>query len=246
MAKCKVFSAEEIVIWRKAGAILAECLQYTKQYAKEGTTTLELDTLAEEFILERGGKPAFKGYQGYPNTLCTSVNDQCVHTIPNETVLKNGDIISIDCGVAVDGLCTDACITVPVGDVSTDATNIMRATEDALAQAVMIMKGGVMTGDIGYVVEECAKEYGVSVVRELTGHGLGTSLHEYPNILNYGKPGSGVALPAGTVVAVEPIFSTGSGNIKEGNWTISSSDGGLCSHHEHTILVTDSGCEILA
>lgn len=243
-----VFSPAEIESFRKAGKILRDCLTMLVPHVKEGITTKELDSIAEEFIRLRGGEPGFKGYHGYPATLCTSINEECVHGIPSDRVLNNGDIVSLDCGVKLDGLNTDACITVPVGNVSSEATHLLKVTQDALAAAVDVIRAGVRVGDISATIEEVIRKGKCVPLRPLTGHGLGKDLHEFPDIPNHGKRGSGPILPANTVIAVEPIVSIGSDDVKESpdRWTLSTADGSLSAHFEHTILITEDGCEVLA
>lgn len=248
MAIIQTFSPEQIATFRKAGIILRDCLEMLKAQVKPGITTAELDRLAEHFILSQGGEPAFKGYHGYPSTLCTSVNEECVHGMPGERVLAEGDIISLDCGVRVDGLNTDACITVPVGTISAEAQHLLDVTEKALKHAVSIIKAGTKVGDISSAIEDTIRKGKCAPIRPLTGHGLGYNLHEPPDIPNFGRKGSGPVLPAGTVIAVEPIVSLGSDDVREtgDGWTLITDDHSLSCHFEHTILVLDGGCEVLA
>lgn len=233
---------------RKAGQILRACLDMVSQHVRPGETTGELDRLAEQFIRDSGGLPAFKGYQNYPATLCTSVNDECVHGIPGKRELKDGDIVSLDCGVIVDELYTDACITVGVGAISKEAENLLNVTQFALQEVLTIIRAGVRVGDISATIQALVEKGGCSAVRSLTGHGLGYSLHQFPDIPNIGKKGTGPMLPANTVVAIEPIVSLGSAEVKDGGdgWTLVISDGALSAHFEHTILITQNGCEVLA
>lgn len=242
------YSKGEIASFRKAATILRDCLTMLPLHVKAGVTTLELDTIAETFIRERGGKPAFKGYHGFPSTLCTSINEECVHAMPSDRALEEGDIVSLDCGVIVDGLYTDACITVGVGTIDADAAHLLTVTKRALDAAVNIIKAGIHTGDISAIIERTAKEGDCSPVQSLTGHGLGRDLHEYPDIPNSGKAGTGPVLPAGAVIAVEPIISLGSNQIRTSSdgWAIVTEDGAWAAHFEHTILVTEKGCEVLA
>lgn len=216
--------------------------------ALRGVTTMELDQTAERFIREHGGLPAFKGYGGFTGTLCTSVNEECVHGIPGSRALKDGDVVKLDCGVIVDGLYTDAAITVIVGPPSEDAQRVIEASEEGLRRAIALVRGGVRVGDLSACIEATAREYRCNPVKGLVGHGLGRSLHCHPDIPNEGKAGSGPVLPAGTVIAIEPIITLGKGDMRqlEDGWTIVTRDGTLCSHTEHTVLVTESGHEILA
>jgi methionyl aminopeptidase len=245
----QIFSSAEIASLRKAGKILAECLAHTANAVKPGITTLELDRIAEEFILDHeGARPGFKGYRGYPGTLCTSVNDECVHGIPGHKVLDEGDIISLDCGVLLDGLNTDACITVPVGSVGDDVKKFLSVTSEALEVACALVAPGRRIGDLSHAVQKHVERNGYSCVNGLTGHGLGTHLHQYPDIPNVGKAGTGPVLPPNTIIAIEPITAMGRGAMRdnEDGWTISTADGSLSAHFEHTILVTEEGYEILA
>lgn len=248
MPSAHIFSAAEHRSFRKAGVILGEVLRHVAAAATDGVSTLALDRMAEEFIRARGGAPAFKGYNGYAHTLCTSVNDECVHGIPSKRVLKNGDIVSLDCGVIVDGLYTDACVSVGIGTVAPQAAHLLAVTKDALDAALHVLKGGVRVGDVSATVEEVVLRGDCRCIPALTGHGLGTTLHQFPDIPNVGRRGSGPVLPAGTVIAVEPIVCLGSTQIMEAQdgWTIKTKDGSLCAHFEHTVLLTEDGCEVLA
>jgi methionyl aminopeptidase len=248
MGKVQVFSSAEIDTFRQAGNILRDCLQMLVPHVKAGISTMKLDHMAEEFIRSRGGEPAFKGYHGYPSTLCTSINEECVHGMPGARTLKDGDIVSLDCGVRLDELNTDACITVPVGHISAEAVHLLEVTKEALDFAVSILHAGVKVGDLSAAIEKIIRAGKCLPVKALTGHGLGRNLHEYPDIPNFGKQGTGAVLPAGTVIAVEPIVSLGSDNVREtgDGWTLITDDGSLSAHFEHTILITERGCEVLA
>ena len=249
MSDIQILNAEEQDIVRKSGKLLRATLNLMKQEAKAGMTTEELDTIAEEFILSHDGAlPAFKGYHGYPATLCTSINEQCVHGLPSDRVIKEGDIVSIDCGVLMGGLYTDACITVPIGTISKQAIHLLAVTEKALDLAIATIKEGTQTGTISATIQEYVESEGFKSVRSLTGHGLGTGLHQYPDIPNTGKKHTGPELPLGALIAVEPIVSAGADDIKEDkdNWTLSITDGGLSAHFEHSMLVTTDGVEIIA
>ena len=249
MSKFQIFTPAEITSMRRAGKILRECLQHTAKHVKPGITTLELDRIAEEFIRSHeGAVPAFKGYRNYPCTLCTSVNDQCVHGLPGKRVLKEGDIIALDCGVMVDKLYTDACISVGVGKISSEAETFLRESEAALEKACALIAPGVHIGDLSSTIQQHVESKGYSCVQSLTGHGLGATLHQFPDIPNTGTAGTGPVLPVHTIIAVEPITAMGGGSIRdEGDgWTISTKDGSLSAHFEHTVLVTEKGHEILA
>ncbi len=243
----QIFSPREIDSLRKGGKILHDCLEHVAAKVKPGIQTLELDRIAEEFIRKRGGKPAFKGYYGYPATLCTSINDVCVHGIPGKEILKEGDIVGVDCGVVFDGLYTDACVTVPVGKISKDAGHLLEATEEALRAGLAEVHAGAHTGDISSTIHATLQKHGFDSMRQLTGHGLGDSLHQFPEVPNFGKRGEGPVLPLHTIIAIEPISTAGSVTIKEDpdHWTLRTTDGALSAHFEHTVLVTEKGCEIL-
>jgi len=242
------YTEEEIAKIREGGAILRACLDHIASLVAPGVTTGELDLIAETFIRDRGGVPAFKGYQGFPATLCTSVNEQCVHGIPGKHALQEGDIIGVDCGVQLHGLYTDACLTVPVGTISDEARKLMDATEGALQAALMVLKAGVRVGDISATIQQYVEERGFQPVRSLTGHGVGRNLHDAPDIPNVGRVGTGPVFCANTVIAIEPIIVAGDPAVAQGSdgWTISTRDRSLCAHYEHTVVVRERTCEVVA
>jgi methionyl aminopeptidase len=244
----QLFSEEQINALRIGGEILGSCLSHMATLVKPGVQTVELDREAQAYIQDRGAKPAFKGYKGFPFTLCTSINEECVHGMPSERALNDGDIISIDCGVLYKSLYTDSCITVAVGEISTDAKKLMSVTSDALDRALSILRAGTYVGDISSIIEKTVRAEGFAPVKALTGHGLGDTLHQFPDIPNFGTAGTGPKIPAGTILAIEPIISAGGDDIKEeeDNWTIRTSDRSLCAHVEHTVYVTEKGSEILS
>lgn len=249
MSDFQIFSPKEIESLRHAGKILGETLELMGKLVAPGITTKELDRAAEEFIRSHdGATPAFMGYHGYPATLCTSVNEQCVHGLPGDAVLKEGDIVSTDCGVLYNDLFTDACRTFGVGEISTEAQHLLTASKKALENAVSIIKAGIHVGDISATVQGTVEDAGLTIVSALTGHGLGKTLHQFPDVPNYGARGDGPKLPAHTLIAVEPIVCTGKDGIKEAddNWTINTKDGSLSAHFEHTILILEDGCEVIA
>ncbi len=249
MSTFQIFSAAEIELLRKGGKILRDCLIETAKHVKPGITTGHLDSIAEDFIRSHEGTaPAFKGYHGFPATLCTSVNEQCVHGIPNPRKLIEGDIVSLDCGVVYGKLYTDACLTVPVGRVSEDVMQFLRVSEDALERVCTIIRPGLKVGDISSMIQTFIEEHGYSCVNGLTGHGLGTTLHQFPDVPNIGTAGTGPKLPVHTIIAIEPITAMGRPEVREDGdgWTIATKDGSLSAHFEHTVLVTESGYEILA
>lgn len=249
VASFQILSAQEIDSVRTGGDILRRCLQATSEQVRPGITTLELDTFAEAFIRDhQGARPAFKGFHGFPGTLCTSVNEQCVHGLPGPRVLQEGDIIALDCGVIYGELYTDACVTVPVGRVRPEVQKFLRVSADCLEAAVEILRPGVRVGDVSALIEKYLRNRGYTAMRGLTGHGLGATLHQFPDIPNQGKAGTGPLLPPHTIIAIEPITSMGTDQIKdEGDgWTIATADGSWSAHFEHTILITETGHEILA
>jgi len=249
VAKFQIFNEAECQSLRRGGAILRACLEELPKHVRPGIKTKELDAIAEEFIRSHdGASPAFKGYHGFTGTLCTSVNEECVHAIPGERVLKEGDIVGLDCGVIFGGLYTDACVTVGVGRIPDETQRFLDVTKDALEKAVSLVAPQLRVGDISSVIQKTVEAGGFACVRALTGHGLGSTLHQFPDVPNVGKAGTGPALPAYTIIAIEPITSMGSDSIvdKDDGWTICTADGSLSAHFEHTVLVLDDGHEILA
>lgn len=244
----QILNKEQQQYAREAGAILRACLDMLSTKVVPGISTAELDALAEAFIRSKGGEPAFKGYHGYTATLCTSVNEECVHGIPGERVLQQGDIIAVDCGVRIQGMYTDACRTFAVGAISAKAQELLDVTAAALQIAVDTIQAGVRSGDISAAIQQYVEKKGFAPVRSLTGHGLGDSLHQSPDIPNIGTAGTGAKIPEGALIAVEPIVSAGSDEITEAEdgWTLSIDDKALSAHFEHTILVQADGCEVLS
>ncbi len=238
----------EIELMRKASAIVAEALLAIKGYVAPGVSTKELEEIAEDIIKTRGGKPAFKGYRGYPASICASVNDTVVHGIPSSnTVLQSGDIISIDLGVVYRGYIGDAAITVPVGDIKPEAKRLLEVTENALYIGIEQARVGRRVSDISHAIQKYVESRGYSVVRSFVGHGVGRSLHEDPQIPNFGPPGKGPKLKAGMTLAIEPMVNAGRYEVKvlEDGWTAKTVDGSLSAHFEHTILVKKNEAEIL-
>lgn len=240
-------SSWEIDLIRKSGRIVAEALARLTKLVEPGITTLDLDRLAEEYILKRGAKPAFKGYRGYPYTLCASVNEQVVHALPSERTLKEGDIVSLDLGSIVDGYYGDAAVTVPVGQVSEEAGRLMAVTQESLQRAIEAARPGNRLSDVSYAVQSAVESQGFSVVRLFVGHGIGRSLHEEPQIPNFGPPGHGPVLKTGMVLAIEPMVNAGSPDVMilEDRWTAVTCDGSLSAHFEHTVALTENGTEVL-
>ena len=240
-------SDEEVELLRIAGEITGSTHNYLKPYIKPGITTLELDKLAEDYILSRGATPSFKGYDGFPGTVCASINDEVVHGIPSGRTLKEGDIITLDIGACWKGYHGDSAWTYAVGEISDKKKYLLEHTEKSLFKGLEAIHDGCHVGDIGYAVSKYAKEHGLGVVRELVGHGVGTDVHEEPDVPNYGARGTGPVLKEGMVIAVEPMLNLGSRKvyILEDGWTIITADGKPSAHFEHTVLVTKDGYEIL-
>ncbi len=241
-------SQQEIAKMAYAGRIVAEALEGLKSLVKPGITTIELDRFTEEFLRKKGAKPAFKGYRDYPSTICASINNQVVHGIPSDkVVLNSGDIISIDIGAVIDGFYGDAAITLPVGDISTEASRLLKITETALYEGIKMAIAGRRLSDISNAVQSCVEGNGYSVVRDFVGHGIGQSLHEEPQIPNFGRAGQGPRLKTGMTLAIEPMVNMGRWEIQilGDNWTAVTKDGSLSAHFEHTIVVTDDAPEIL-
>jgi methionyl aminopeptidase len=233
---------------RTANMLVAEILAELAAEARPGVTTADLDRLAETRVLEAGAVPAFKGYRGYPATLCASVNEEVVHGIPSDArQLNDGDIISLDMGVLVDGFYGDSAITVGVGRISDDAGRLLTVTEEALYRGIDAARVGGRLSDIGHAIQQWVEEHGFSVVREFVGHGIGTKLHEEPQIPNYGEPGRGPRLAEGMVLAIEPMVNLGRAGVKvlPDGWTAVTRDGSLSAHFEHTVAVTGDGPQIL-
>ena len=240
-------SKREIELLRIAGNIVYQTHQYLKPYIKEGITTKELDKLAEAFIRSKDATPSFKGYEGFPTALCISVNSEVVHGFPSDRVLKNGDIVSIDIGACYKGYHGDSAWTYAVGEINEEKKFLLEHTEKSLFVGLEQVKPGNRIGDIGYAIEQYAKEHHLGVVRELCGHGVGTSVHEDPEVPNYGRKNTGPRLKEGMVIAVEPMLTLGSPRIfiHDNNWTVDTEDGRPSAHFEHTIVVTNDGYQIL-
>ncbi|HAT71204.1 MAG TPA: type I methionyl aminopeptidase [Elusimicrobia bacterium] len=245
----EIKTAAEIESIRKASRVVAEVLLQLKSRVKPGVSTLDLDQFAEESVRGLGAVPAFLGYRGYPATLCVSINEEIVHGIPSaKRFVKEGDIVSLDLGAVCDGFYGDAALTVAAGAVSGGARQLMDVTRRSLDAALAKVKAGARLGDVCHAVECCATENGMSVVREFTGHGIGRRLHEEPSIPNFGRPGSGPVLKAGMTLAIEPMLCLGRADVivKNDGWTAVSADGSLAAHYEHTVAVTEAGCDILS
>jgi len=238
----------ELSIMDKANALVQETLRLLAEHLRPGVSTAFLDRLAEEYICSRGAKPAFKGYHGYPATLCISVNDVIVHGIPSEScLLKEGDIVSLDCGVLWDGFYGDGAITLPVGAISEKARRLLQVTRECLELAVDMVRPGRRLGDISAAIQRHAEAAGFSVVREFVGHGIGRALHEEPQVCNYGVPGTGPELKPGLVLAIEPMVNEGSPGVRvdADGWTARTEDGKLSAHFEYSVAVTEDGPWVL-
>jgi methionyl aminopeptidase len=242
---CK--SAAEIERMRAANALVANVLGELAGMVRPGTTTAELDAAAERLVREGGAEPAFKGYRGYPATLCASVNEQVVHGIPSARALVEGDILSLDMGVKLNGFYGDSAVTVGVGRISDDAERLLRVTREALQHGIAEVRVGNRISDIGHAIQQHVERHGFSVVREFVGHGIGAALHEEPQIANYGEPGRGPRLAEGMVLAIEPMVNMGRPGVKvlADGWTAVTRDGSLSAHFEHTVAVTKQGPLVL-
>ena len=238
---------EEIEKMAASGAILARCLQMLRAKARAGVTTSDLDQAAERFIRSQGADPVFKGYRGFPGSICASPNSMIVHGIPGRYKLQRGDILSIDVGVVLDGWVADAAVTVPIGPVSPIATRLMQTTRESLFLAVEQVRPGNHLGDISAAVQRKVEGDGFAVVRSLVGHGVGREMHEDPQIPNHGEPGTGPELEEGMVMAIEPMTTAGDDGIRvaSDNWSVYSQDGSLAAHFEHTVAITADGPRIL-
>ena len=241
-------SAAELDSMRAAGRLVGEVLTELMAHVAPGVTTADLDALAEKRIARAGAVPAFKGYHGYPATICASINEEVIHGIPSgRRVLNEGDVISIDVGASLNGYYGDSAITLPVGQVSEDAATLLRVTEESLYKAIECVRPGGRISDIGHAVQRHVESYGFSVVREFVGHGIGQRMHEEPQVPNYGEPGRGPRLAEGMVLAIEPMVNAGKPAVKvlADGWTAVTRDGGLSAHFEHTVAVTADGPRIL-
>ena len=241
-------SLAELETMREGGRITAACLRMLAENVRPGVTTRELDTMAEEFIYDHGGKPEFKGYQGFPASICASPNAMIVHGIPGSYRLKEGDIISLDVGVRYEGFVTDSATTVAVGGVPEETVRLLETTRRCLEAATEQARTGNRLGDIGHAIQNLAESRGYGVVRDLVSHGVGRKMHEDPQIPNYGRPGTGARLMPGMTFAIEPMITLGSYDIRISEWdgwSIYTADGSLSAHFEHTVAVTENGPWVL-
>ena len=240
-------SAREIEVMRRSGSITARVLTDLMKAARPGMATSELDELAERGIRQAGGVPTFKGYNGFPGSICMSVNEEVVHGIPGSRVLRDGDLLSIDIGTTLNGYVSDSAVTIPIGSITQAARRLLEVTQESLSIGIAKMERGNRLGDIGAAVQAHAERHGYGVVRELVGHGVGRAMHEEPQVPNYGEPGTGMELRPGLVLALEPMITQGSPKVRilADGWTVVTTDGKLAAHFEHTIAVTDDGPKIL-
>lgn len=238
---------EQIQAITESAQILSEVLNFVESKVGPGVTAKYLDTIAEEKIRKLGGKPAFKGFHGFPATICASRNDQVVHAIPDKTPLKEGDIITVDCGVLYKGMYSDSAFTKGVGTLKPEHQEFIDFNKETLYQAIKMVKPGITTGDIGYFIEERTIQKGYYIYEDLIGHGIGETLHEKPEVPNFGDPGKGTKLKPGMTFCIEPIVGLSTGQYSEAKdgWTLNSIDGSYACQHEHTILVTETGHKIL-
>lgn len=245
MIYCK--TDEEIELIRESGLILGKAHAEVAKLVEPGITTGQLDKIAEEYILDNGGVPSFKNYQGFPATLCISENEQVVHGIPGDYELRNGDIVSIDCGVLYKGFHSDSAYTYEVGTVSTEIQNLLKATKESLLVGLQEAVSGNRVGDIGFSVQSYVEKLGYGVVRELVGHGVGRNLHEEPQVPNYGRRGRGTKLKEGMVIAIEPMINLGTKSVvtEKDGWTIRTKDRKASAHFEHTVAVRKGKADVL-
>ena len=240
-------SDRELQAMRRAGSIVAETIAMLKKAAKPGTTTAHLDQIAFREIRKRGGQPTFKGYRGFPASICASVNEEIVHGIPGSRILKEGDLLKMDVGATIDGFIGDSAVTIGIGKISEKAQELIDVTEQCLQEGIAAAVPGARTGDVGHAVEQYALSRGFSIVQEYVGHGVGRFLHEDPQVPNYGPPGRGARLREGMTIAIEPMVNVGGWRTRllSDQWTVVTADGSLSAHFEHTIAITTGKAEIL-
>jgi methionyl aminopeptidase len=240
-------AAGEIARMARAGEVVADTLALIGEHARSGVTTQELDELADEHIRSRGGTPTFKGYRGYPASICVSPNEMVVHGIPGPYTLKEGDVLSVDVGVTLDGFVADSAYTFAVGEISAEAERLLEGCQAALTAGIEQCRVGNRLSDISHAIQAVTEEQGFSVVRSLVGHGVGRAMHEEPQIPNYGQPGRGPLLAEGMTFAIEPMITAGGPDVvlHDDEWSISSADGSLAAHFEHTVAITADGPRIL-
>jgi len=247
MSKIYYKSIEEIALIKESSLLLSKTHGEIAKAIGPGVTTASLNELAETYIKDHGGIPAFLNYGGFPYSLCISLNDQVVHGFPSAYVLKEGDLVSVDCGVILHDFYSDSAYTYPIGEISPEHVQLLKVTKECLALGIEKAVVGNRTGDIGFAIQEHAEKHGYGVVRELVGHGVGVKLHEKPEVPNYGKRGSGVKLEEGMVIAIEPMINLGKAGVKfwEDGWTVSTIDAKASAHYEHTVAIKKGKAEVL-
>lgn len=240
-------SSSEIALMREASRVVARVFEKLRKSILPGIKTSKINELAEEYLARWGAKPSFKGYRGYPKSICVSINEEIVHGIPGERKLKEGDIVSLDLGAFLKGYHGDAALTLPVGKIEKETEKLLKVTKEALNRAVGKAQAGNRLGDISFSIQDCAESNGFSVVRDLVGHGIGRSMHEDPQIPNFGNPGKGPLLKVGMTLAIEPMVSMGGFEVevKEDSWAVVTRDRSLSCHFEHTVVILEDGPEIL-
>jgi len=248
MSKINYKSVEEIELIRESSLLVGKTLGEIAKVIRPGIQTIELNKLAETFIRDNKGVPAFLNYNGFPYSLCISLNNQVVHGFPSKYELQDGDLVSVDCGVVLNKYYGDSAYTFPIGPVSETAAKLMQVTKECLVLGIEKAVAGMRVGDIGYAVQEHAEKNGFGVVKELVGHGVGTRLHEKPEVPNYGKRGSGIKLEEGMVIAIEPMINAGRAGVRfwDDGWTVSTSDGKVSAHYEHTVAIGKGKADILS
>ena len=248
MSKINFKSAEDIEKIRESSLLVSKTLAEVAKVIREGLNTIELDKLAETFIRDNGGVPAFLNYNGFPYSLCISLNDQVVHGFPGKHEIKDGDIVSVDCGVILNKFFGDSAYTFPIGNVEPETLKLLQVTKECLDLAVKKAVTGMRIGDVGYAVQEHAEKNGFGVVKELVGHGVGLKLHEKPEVPNYGKRGSGIKLEDGMVIAIEPMINAGRAGVKfwDDGWTVSTVDKKPSAHYEHTVAIKKGKADVLS
>jgi methionyl aminopeptidase len=248
MSKINYRSAEEIELIRESSLLVSKTHAEIAKIIKPGIKTIELNKLAETFIRDNGGVPAFLNYNGFPYSLCISLNNQVVHGFPSNHALVEGDLVSVDCGVVKNKYYGDSAYTFAIGEVSEQTQLLMKVTKECLALGIEKAVAGLRIGDIGYAVQEHAEKHGFGVVKELVGHGVGTRLHEKPEVPNYGKRGSGIKLEEGMVIAIEPMINAGRAGVRfwDDGWTVSTSDGKVSAHYEHTVAISKGKADVLS
>ena len=248
MAKIHYKTAEEVELIRQSSLLVSKTLGEISKVIRPGIKTIELDKLAETFIRDNGGVPAFLNYNGFPYSLCISLNNQVVHGFPSQYEVAEGDLVSVDCGVVLNKYYGDSAYTFPIGEVSAEAQKLMRVTKECLVLGIEKAVTGMRIGDIGYAVQQHAETHGFGVVKELVGHGVGLHLHEKPEVPNYGRRGAGIKLEEGMVIAIEPMINAGKAGVKfwDDGWTVSTVDGKYSAHYEHTVAVGKGKADILS